>query len=114
MGDNTKKGMTAAAARPLCSVSRIHNGVEYRCSKYEGHDLDPSDEEHVTRAPEYADKAPDWMLIGLSAKPLLEWMAANEKIVGLERSELARRCLVKMYLAAVPRRPGLAKPSPAS
>ena len=58
---------------------------------------------------EHVGKALNWIQFGFAAKPLLEWMASNESVVGSERAENARRCLVKMYLAATPQHPGIVK-----
>ncbi len=91
-----------------CDVVDVRNGVVYRCSKNEGHEVEFGNEEHETQAREYAEKAPNWKDLAEASKPLLEWMVANEPTVGRERAEAARRVLVRMYMAATPR-PGVAR-----
>ena len=53
---------------------------------------------------------PDWKGLSEASKPLLEWMVQNEEVVGPQLADDARRILVRMYMASMPR-PGLAKPA---
>lgn len=93
-------------AERKCSVAEIRNGVLYRCSKQEGHELRRGDEEHEVYANEYA--VIDWRALFEASKPLLEWMAANPQSVGQEKNEAARRILIRAYTASGAR-PGIVK-----
>lgn len=101
MGEEKKN-----ADRPRCSTTRVHNGVEYRCAKLAGHENEVGNEECEAQAAEYYERVVDWQTLLLTSRPLLEWIAANEAIVGKERHELARRILVRVYLARTPK-PGI-------
>lgn len=103
--------VNGAVAKTQCTVSRVQNGIVYRCCKEMGHDLHPGDEEHVARAAEYTDSknVEVWRMIAEASRPLLEWLAANPEF-NPHRAEAARRVLVRMYIASTPR-PGLTKTS---
>lgn len=98
--------------RPLCPVSRVQNGIEYRCGKFVGHELELGNEECVAQAAEYMQKPEsmmnDWRGLVMQSRPLLEWMAANERVVGLEHASSAQRVLVRVYMLSSGK-PGLVK-----
>lgn len=50
----------------------------------------------------------DWRSMFVHAKPVLEWAAAHPEVVGEERADVARRSLVRYYLATT-MGPGIAK-----
>lgn len=87
-----------------CPVTAFRGGVEYRCSKKAGHVHVPGDADCEAIAPEYVGvRQPHWRELFLEARPILEWMAEHEEVVGAERANEARRVLVRLYVAASPR-----------
>lgn len=50
----------------------------------------------------------DWRSMFVHSKPVLEWAASHPELVGEERADLARRSLVRYYLATS-MGPGLVK-----
>lgn len=90
--------------KPRCKVSDVRNGVLYRCTKDEGH----GDDIHEVAAAEYAYDATDWRQLFEAARPILEHAASRPMLVGQERSDLAKRVLIRAFMA-IAKKPGLVK-----
>lgn len=71
----------------------------YRCRKPAGHERERGNEQCEAQAEEYVYKEPNWRSIFEEARPALEWIVMNEDKLGGETVEIARKVLVRAYLA---------------